>query len=121
MEPPIPVRRPPLPGGRVRPVDEFEELLKAERPQRRSPLRGIVRLALALLLAAVIVGFVGSAALGVVLYRHAHPAKVVTEETPAGLFLGFDDVAISASDGRSLASWWIRGKPDMPVIVLAHD
>lgn len=113
--------RPPLPGGRYRPGLYDDGDLRM--PERRSygPLGIIKRLALGAIVAIAVLILGAGTVLGVAMYRYAHPARTVSQESPAGLFLAFEEATIPASDGVSLGGWWIQGRADAPALILAHD
>jgi pimeloyl-ACP methyl ester carboxylesterase len=84
-------------------------------------LRGVRRIAGGLLLVVLTVVIVVSGGLFAMLYRHAHPPRVVSSETPSALFTRYEDAAFTSSDGVSLTGWWFPGKAGMPAIILCHD
>jgi pimeloyl-ACP methyl ester carboxylesterase len=59
--------------------------------------------------------------LGMFLYRHAHPQRAASVETPAELFTRFDDVRFRSSDGIIITGWWIPGREGNPILILCHD
>jgi uncharacterized protein len=75
------------------------------------------RVVLGLLL--VLVACVGGAV--AVLYPITHPRRDMTTLDPADLLLPTEEVTFKASDGVLLSGWFIRGRPDLPVILLCHD
>lgn len=101
---------------------EDERVRPAVRPKPQTGTWRLVRRAG--LGAAVFLGSVAvvvAAFLAVQLYRHAHPPRMVSPETPAGVFTHYEDVAFSSSDGVALSGWWIPGGQGLPVLVLCHD
>ena len=115
-------RRPPLPGGRLRPASfDDEDDLRAFAPARRRGFGAIQRLVAGALIVVVAAVAAVLGGLGIALYRHAHPPRVSLQDTPANLFLSFQDVSFPSSDGVTLNGWWIEGTEGLPVLVLSHD
>jgi pimeloyl-ACP methyl ester carboxylesterase len=108
-----------LPGGRHRDVDEL--ILPDEPSSSGTVLLGVRRIAGGLLLVVLTVVVAVSGGLFAMLYRHAHPPRVVSEENPSALFTNYQDAAFTSPDGISLTGWWLPGKPGMPAIILCHD
>lgn len=80
---------------------------------RRAALGGVACLALVILVA--------GGSLGLLLHRHAHPARELSSETPDALFTSYEDVSFTSSDGVPLSGWWIPGGQGLPVLILCHD
>jgi pimeloyl-ACP methyl ester carboxylesterase len=109
-----------LPGGRYREVDG-ELLIPAEPKATSAAVRGLRRIAGGLLLVALTVAVLVSGGLFAILYKHAHPPRVVTSDNPSTLFTHYQDAAFTSLDGISLTGWWLPGKDGMPAIILCHD
>ena len=75
------------------------------------------RLILGLLL--VLTAWVGGAVS--FLYPVTHPRRDTKMIDPADLLLQTEEVTFKASDGVLLSGWFVRGRPDLPVILLCHD
>jgi pimeloyl-ACP methyl ester carboxylesterase len=75
------------------------------------------RLILGLLL--VLAATVGGAIY--LLHSVTHPARDTAMLDPADLLLQAEEVTFRASDGLLLSGWFIRGRSDLPVIILCHD
>ena len=75
------------------------------------------RLILGLLLALVVT--VGGAVY--CLHSVTHPRRDTTVLDPADLLLQTEEVTFTASDGVLLSGWYVRGRFDLPVILLYHD
>ncbi len=119
----------PLPGerrlgarGRLGARDPDEDVYFAA-PERRTggALRAIRKIVLGVLLLIGSVVLVVSGVLGVLLYRHAHPPRLTSEETPESLFTRYEDASFTSSDGVSMSGWWIPGREKAPALILCHD
>lgn len=110
-----------LPGGRYRELDDELLYPRDEKIASGSLLRGVKRIVGGLLLVVLTVVVVVSGALYAVLYRHAHPPRVVADQNPSALFTHYEDAAFASPDGVSLTGWWLPGRPGMPAIILCHD
>jgi pimeloyl-ACP methyl ester carboxylesterase len=119
----------PLPGdrrlgarGRLGNRDPDDDLYLAA-PERRSggALRGLRKIILGVLLVLGSVALAVSGVLGVLLYRHAHPPRIPSQETPESLFTKYEDASFTSSDGVPLSGWWIPGQEGLPALILCHD
>ena len=110
-----------LPGGRYRGVDG-DVFAPAAPPSAASAiLRAVRRIGGGLLLVLLTVFVVVSLGLFAMLYRHAHPSRVVSEENPSTLFTRYENAEFVSPDGVSLNGWWLPGKDGMPALILCHD
>src|SRR5262245_17786940 len=82
-----------LPGGRYRSADEELILPDEGKADPGHVLRGVRRIASALLLVVLTVVIVVSGGLFAILYRYAHPPRVVSDENPSALFTHYQDAA----------------------------
>lgn len=79
------------------------------------------RWVLALLIVPAALVALSSGVMGLLVYRHAHPPRGASLETPSSVFTQYADAPFTASDGVPLAGWWIAGRDGAPVLILAHD
>jgi pimeloyl-ACP methyl ester carboxylesterase len=110
-----------LPGGRYRSADEEVLLPEEGKTPSRHALRGARRIASGLLLVVLTVVVVVSSGLFVILYRYAHPPRVLSDQNPSALFTHYQDAAFVSPDGVSLTGWWLPGRDGLPAIILCHD
>jgi pimeloyl-ACP methyl ester carboxylesterase len=110
-----------LPGGRYRDTNQTLTLPQEGRTRVGTALRGIRRIAGGLLLVVLTVVILVSVGLYAVLYKHAHPPRVVSGDNPSTLFTHYQDAAFTSSDSLYLTGWWLPGQSGMPAIVLCHD
>jgi len=50
-----------------------------------------------------------------------HPPRNTQILDPDDVLLRADEVDLRAADGVSLSGWFVKGRPDRPVIILCHD
>jgi len=72
-----------------------------------------------LALLALVVG----ASVGALVFLHnlTHPARNTRMLDPEEVLLRAEEVELRASDGVPLTGWFVKGRPDRPVIMLCHD
>src|SRR5213594_1886279 len=110
------------PGSRARSADPEEEMFLRSRTRASGgALKAIRKIVLGVLLVLGSVAFAVSTGLCVLLYRHAHPPRIASQETPESLFTKYEDASFTSSDGVPLSGWWIAGREGLPALILCHD
>jgi len=53
--------------------------------------------------------------------KYTHPDKKEFTVNPTNLLITTNELTFKSADGVSLSGWLVHGKPDHPVIIIAHD